>query len=249
MQINFKNTKPPVDLDKESIKKETKRITKQIAKLQYQMFAQAKHSILIVLQGMDASGKDGVVKNAFNNITPNGINTVSFKKPTPNEFAHDFLWRVHKHTPSQGMITVFNRSHYEDILVPSVYGYIDKSIIEKRFQTINDFERLLENNNTHILKFYLNVSEDEQYKRLMERVEVEEKHWKHNDGDWEVRKKRAEFDAVYQQIFEKCNTPEWHIVPADSNWYKTYFVAKKVLELLESLDLNWTQLDSKLFAK
>jgi PPK2 family polyphosphate:nucleotide phosphotransferase len=246
IKLNTQPTTPPKNLDKKKIKKETTLIINQIATLQNKMYAQSKHSILIVLQGMDASGKDGIVKKTFSNISPNGIKTVSFKKPTKEEFAHDFLWRIHKHAPAKGMITIFNRSHYEDILVPSVYGYLNNNTINQRFEIINDFEKLLRNNNTHVLKFYLNVSANEQYLRLKERMELEEKHWKHNDGDWEVRKKRTDFESVYEQILKKCNTPAWHIVPADVNWYKTYFVANTVLKLLKSLDLTWPKLDTAL---
>lgn len=244
--LNSLSTKPPKNLVKKDVKKETKRIIKEIAELQHQMYAQERYSILIVLQGMDASGKDGIVKKAFRSVTPNGINAVSYKKPTKEEFKHDFLWRVHKNSPAKGMITIFNRSHYEDILVPSVYGYINKEIIQERFELINNFEKQLEHNGTKVLKFYLNVSEEEQHQRLTERIENPEKHWKHNDGDWETRKYRKEFLNVYEDIFKKCNQPEWKIVPADKNWYKTYFVANAVLKALKGFQLEWPELATEM---
>ncbi len=246
MKLANQATTPPKGLDKKKIIKKTKKIVKKIEVLQHQMCAQGKHSILIVLQGMDASGKDGVVKNAFKSISPNEISTVSFKKPSKEEFAHDFLWRVHKHAPAKGMVTVFNRSHYEDILVPSVYGYLDEKVINERFELINNFEKQLQHGGTKIIKFFLNVSKEEQYDRLKERVDLEEKHWKHNDGDWETREHREDFEAVYEKIFTKCNQPEWHIIPADTNWYKTYFVAKTVLKVLEEMKIEWPALTTEI---
>jgi PPK2 family polyphosphate:nucleotide phosphotransferase len=194
---------------------------------------------------MDASGKDGVVRKVFGAINPNGCSVKSFKKPTDEEYAHDFLWRVHAETPANGMIKIFNRSHYEDILVPSVYGFIPKEKIEKRFKSINDFEQNLENSGTRILKFFLNVSKEEQEVRLKERIENPEKHWKHNDGDWETRKHWDEFQGVYTMIFSRCDAVPWHNIPADKNWYKEYLVAEKVLETLKEINPQWPELDSE----
>ena len=213
------------------------------------MNAQGKYSLLIIFQGLDASGKDGAVRSTLSGVNPNGISVKSFKKPTEEELAHDFLWRVHPHTPAKGMIQVFNRSHYEDILIPSVYEYLPKETIEERFELINNFERQIESNGTTILKFYLHTSKAEQFKRLTERVEVKEKHWKHNDGDWETREHWDEFRAVYEAIFEKCDKPEWHIVPADKNWEKVNYVAKTILKTLKGMDLQWPDLKSEKFGK
>ncbi len=234
---------------KEQIKAENIELTTKIAELQHNMYAEGKHSLLIILQGMDASGKDGAVRRTFKTVNPTGIHIQAFKKPNEEEFAHDFLWRVHKHTPRKGMIQVFNRSHYEDILVPSVYGYIPKDEIKKRFELINAFEQQIESNGTKILKFYLHISKDEQYKRLMERIEVREKQWKHNDGDWETRKHWDEFMNVYEEIFEKCNHPKWHIVPATKNWEKVNFIAKRVLKSMQDMDIKWPKIETEKFKK
>ena len=151
------------------------------------MFAQNKHSLLIVMQGTDASGKDGLAKGILKYCNPIGVKIHSFKKPTETEYAHDFLWRVHQVVPRKGEFQIFIRSHYEDILVPSVEKYIDAEVIEQRYQLINDFEQLLEHNGTKILKFFMHVSKEVQKERLMERIEINEKHWKHKDGDWDTR--------------------------------------------------------------
>jgi len=234
---------------KEEIKLENEEMITEIITLQRKMNAQGKYSLLIIFQGMDASGKDGAVRRTLSGVNPNGISVKSFKKPTEEEFAHDFLWRVHPHTPAKGMIQVFNRSHYEDILVPSVYGYLPKEAIDERFELINNFEQQVESNGTVILKFYLHTSKDEQLRRLIERVEVSEKHWKHNDGDWESREHWDDFRAVYETIFKKCDKPEWHIVPADRNWEKVNYVARTILSTLKDMDLQWPELKSEKFEK
>ncbi len=235
------------DLNKKKIQKQTKSNLKEIGALQYKMYAQAKGSLLIVFQGLDASGKDGLTKGLLKYCNPVGISIKSFKKPSPEEYAHDFLWRVHKHTPSKGETQIFIRSHYEDILVPTVEKFIPAEIIDKRYELINQFEQLVEHNGTRVLKFFLNVSPEAQEERLKERVEFLEKHWKHNDGDWETRKKFDQYLAVYQSIFERCNQIPWHIVPADTNWQKLYYVSKIVLKTLKEMDLKWPDLKSEMF--
>jgi len=235
--------------EKEEIKEKTKKILKEVGKLQYKMYARGKYSILLVLQGMDASGKDGLTKGLLRYCNPVGIKIKSFKKPTPEEFSHDFLWRIHKEVPANGEIQVYIRSHYEDILVPSVEGYFPEKLIARRYKLINDFEKLLEHNNTKVLKFYLHVSPEVQEKRLRERIELKEKHWKHKDADWETRKKFSEYLKVYENIVEKCGIVPWHLVPSDKNWQKLYFVADIVLETLKSMDLKWPKLETELFKK
>lgn len=234
---------------KKEIEKKTKDILKEIGELQYKMYAQQKYSLLIIFQGLDASGKDGLTRGLLKYCNPIGIKIKSFKKPTPEEFAHDFLWRVHKESPAKGDIQIFIRSHYEDILVPSAEGYFTPELIAQRYGLINDWEKLLEHNNTRILKFYLNVSLEAQEERLMERIQMREKHWKHKDGDWETRKKFSDYLAIYEKIFKECNDIPWHIVPSDKNWQKLYYVADQVLKTLKSLQLEWPQLESELFKK
>jgi PPK2 family polyphosphate:nucleotide phosphotransferase len=233
--------------DREKTEEKTKKILKKIGILQNKMYAQNKFSLLLVLQGTDASGKDGVTKGLLKYCNPVGIKIHYFKKPTEDEYAHDFLWRVHNVVPCKGEMKIFIRSHYEDILVPSVEKYIPAEIIEKRYKVINDFEKLLEQNDTKVLKFFMNVSKEAQKKRLMERIELKEKHWKHKDGDWDTREKFDEYLAVYEKIINTCDMNPWHIVPSDKNWQKLYAIAEVVLKILEDLDLKWPELVTEKF--
>jgi len=228
--------------DKSEIKKKTKKILKEIGELQHKMYAQGKYSMIVVLQGIDASGKDGLTRGLLRYCDPVGIEVHSFKKPTDLEYAHDFLWRVHNVCPARGVMQVFIRSHYEDILVPTVGKYIPDDIIEKRYETINIFEKMLEDNGTRVLKFFLNVSKETQKVRLMERIEMKEKHWKHKDGDWDTREQFDEYMEVYRKILHRCNEVPWHVTPADTNWQKLYAVATEVHRALRGLDLQWPEL-------
>ena len=233
--------------DRGKTEKKTVEILKKIGKLQNKMYAQNKFSLLLVLQGMDASGKDGVTKGLLKYTNPLGIKIFSFKKPSENEYAHDFLWRVHQVVPRKGELQVFIRSHYEDILVPSVEKFIPADVIEKRYRIINDFEKLLEDNDTVILKFFMNVSREAQKGRLMERIELKQKHWKHKDSDWDTRGKFDDYLAVYEKIINTCNVIPWHIVPSDKNWQKLFCIADVVLKTLEGIDLKWPVLVSEKF--
>ncbi len=224
--------------DKDQLKLENEKLIKKIENLQRVLYAESKRSLLVILQGVDASGKDGAMNGIFGGINLLGCSVFSFKKPTEEEFAHDFLWRIHKVVPAKGMIHVFNRSHYEDILVPTVEGYYTKEIIERRYEHINRFEELLQDTGTKILKFYLHISKEEQLERLTERMENPEKFWKHNDGDWDSRQKWDLFMDAYETIFEKCNVIPWHIIPSDSNTFKINAIAKIVLASLEEMKLQ-----------
>ncbi|MGB1217561.1 MAG: PPK2 family polyphosphate kinase, partial [Saprospiraceae bacterium] len=231
------STTPPSDLNREDAEKITKKRAKKIAELQYKMKAEGKHSLLVVFQGMDASGKDGAVKKVFGKCSQDGVNVHSFKKPTEEEFAHDFLWRVHKQCPRKGMIQIFNRSHYEDILIQRVHGWIEENTVEKRMKTINMFEELLEfDNNTHVLKFYLHISKDQQEEELKERINEPEKYWKHNDGDWKEREHWDKYRECYHYVLNNSSIP-WHIAPVDKRWYRDYIISEIVLKKLESLDM------------
>lgn len=234
-------------LDKKATKDETESMLEKIGDLQYTMYAQKKRSMLIVLQGMDASGKDGLVGDLLRYCNPVGLSVHSFKKPTEEEFAHDFLWRVHPHSPAKGDMQIFIRSHYEDILVPAVEGYYTPEIIDARFGLINDFERLLQQNGTVILKFFLNISKEEQEVRLKERLENPEKFWKHNDGDWDTRTKFDQYIDVYEKIINRCNIVPWVVVPSDKNWQKLYVVAREVLKALEQIDPEFPPLKTERF--
>ena len=234
-------------LDKNETQEKTKKTLKKIGKLQYKMYAQNKYSLLIIFQGIDASGKDGATKDLIEYCNAVGIKIHSFKKPNEEEFAHDFLRRVHAVTPGRGEMQIFVRSQYEDILVPSVEKYIPDEIIDRRYGMINDFEKLVESNNTRILKFFLHVSEEAQKERLMERIESKKKHWKHKDSDWDTREKFDEYLGVYEKVINRCNVIPWHIIPSDKNWQKSYFIAEVVYKTLKELDLKWPDLVSEKF--
>ena len=239
-------TKAPEGITKDGIKKEFKDICNRIADLQYKMMAEKKHSLLVIFQGMDSSGKDGATKNVFGECGPSGVNAFSFKKPTDEEFAHDFLWRVHKLAPEKGMIHIFNRSHYEDILIQRVHGWIDEDKVNKRIAAINAFEELLvADNNTTILKFYMHLSKDRQEEKLQERIDVPRKNWKHNANDWKERKHWDKYMDCYEDAINRCNAIPWIIAPVDQRWYRNYFIAKKVLETLEELNPQFPLLETE----
>ncbi len=248
--LNELSTRAPEDLDKDEIEKITDDYVDQLKDLQAMLYAEGKHSILIVLQGMDTSGKDGVVKKVLKSVNPHGMKLHSFKKPTEEEMAHDFLWRVHKHTPAKGMIQVFNRSHYEDVLITRVKGWVDDDLAHRRFAIINSFEELLEERGTKILKFYLHISEEKQRERFRERLEIPRKNWKYNEGDLLEAKSWPAYRQVYQDVFEHCS-PEgrpWMMVPSDQKWYKEYLIAKKLVETLESLNMSYPTIDKEKIA-
>lgn len=196
---------------------------------------------------MDASGKDGAVKKVFSKVPANGIKVHSFKKPTDEELAHDFLWRIHKQCPEKGMIQIFNRSQYEDILIQRVHGWITEEHVEKRMAAINAFEQLLEfDNQTIVLKFYLHLSKAQQELELKERIENPTKYWKHNDGDWKEREHWDEYQKCYHYILNESKIP-WTITPVDVRWYRDYIVANTIVDKLESLNMQYPELESKMF--
>ncbi len=234
---NF-STEAPKGLKKDDVQEETAKLVKRLGELQYTLYAEAKHSVLVILQGMDGSGKDGAAKNVFTDCTVSALRLEAFKKPSEEEFAHDFLWRVHKVAPKKGMFTIFNRSHYEDILIQRVHGWIDEARVEKRMQAINAFEELLAfDANTLIFKFYMHISKEEQEVQLQQRLDDPTKFWKHNAGDWEERKLWDKYMAAYEYAINESSIP-WYICPVDNRWYRDYFIAKTVVEALEKLDMQ-----------
>ncbi len=234
------STRAPRSFNKEKTKATLQKMLVELDELQNLLFAEAKHSLLVVIQGMDGSGKDGVIRNVFTSMNPQGVTVKSYKVPTAEEVGHDFLWRIHKEAPAKGMIQVFNRSHYEDVLVTRVHKWCDDRTAQKRFKAINDFEHLLmEHNDTHILKFYLHVSPQEQHQRLEERMKRPEKMWKYNEKDFEEAKLWEIYMKYYEQCFNNCNQPPWVIVPADQNWYKEYIIASHLLNTLKGLKMKF----------
>ncbi len=234
------DTRAPKDFDKIVTKEKTKGILAELNELQNLLYAEGKHSLLVVIQGMDASGKDGVIRNVFGSLNPQGVTVKSFKGPSPEELSHDFLWRIHMHTPSKGMIQLFNRSHYEDVLITRVHKWCDDETAFKRMKAINHFEDLLQQHgNTSILKFYLHISQEAQQERLNERIKIPSKQWKYNENDFAESKLWDVYMKMYEDCFEECNKIPWTIVPSDQNWYKEYLIASVVLDTLKSLNMQY----------
>jgi PPK2 family polyphosphate:nucleotide phosphotransferase len=245
IKLNKISTDAPKQMDKDEIKQKTKGVVAKIGDLCKIFQADQSRSLLIVLQGMDASGKDGTCREVFKFVSPTIVHAHSFKKPTDEEFAHDFLWRAHKLTPGKGKITIFNRSHYEDVLIQRVHKWIDEDRVNSRIDAINAFERNLQmDNNTTILKFYLHISQDRQKEKLQERIDLVNKNWKHNENDWKEAEKWDEYMDCYEDVINRSAIP-WIIAPVDQRWYRNYFIAKKVLETLESYDLSYPSLKGK----
>ena len=242
--LNEISTKAPKDFDKKETKEKTARLLKELNRLQNLLYAEAKHSVLVILQGMDASGKDGAIKKVLGQINPLGIVVSSFKKPTKEELKHDFLWRIHQHAPEKGMIAVFNRSQYEDVLITRVHKWCDDATAEKRFDAINDFEELLAlHNSTLLFKFYLHISPEEQQERFKERMDDPEKSFKYNENDFKEAELWEQYMQMYEDVFENCNAIPWTIVPSDQNWYKEYIIAKTLVDGLNGLNMKYPQLN------
>ena len=237
------STRAPDDADKDDIKAKLPKLYEELDDLQNLLYANSSHSVLVIIQGLDAAGKDGMIKDVFSAINPQGVRVYSYKVPTAIEFAHDFLWRLHANVPPKGMIHVFNRSQYEDILVPVVHGTITKDEAKDRMEAINHFEELLTKfGNTKILKVYLHASEKEQMERQQERVTIQKKMWKYNPNDLIEMQKRDQYLETYEMIFDKCDKEPWHIIPADQNWYKAWALANLLKELISGLDMKYPTL-------
>lgn len=244
IKINELETHGPKSWDKEKKKKQTDEYLEKLYKLQTIFHAQKKYGILVIFQGLDASGKDGVCKSVFGKLNPLTINFMSWKAPNELEKAHDYLWRIHSKLPQKGEIQVFNRSYYEDILVPSVLKTHDKDEIKDRYDQINWFEKYMKENNIKVIKFFFHVSEKVQEERMEERLQDITKMRKHNDSDRETLEMREKYLNVYEDILNKCNDPEWKFVPSDHNWEKNYVVAKELYEEIKKMDLERPTLDT-----
>jgi PPK2 family polyphosphate:nucleotide phosphotransferase len=233
-----------------SLERATEKHVKRISDLQRVLYADARYALLIVLQGRDASGKDGTIRKVFTAVNPQGCSVASFKAPTELEQRHDFLWRIHAQVPQRGMIGIFNRSHYEDVLVPRVRGSITKKEWLARYDEINDFEEMLDHNGVVILKFMLHVSRDEQKRRLMERLADETKNWKFRLGDLEDRAKWDDFTKAYEGALKHTSTKwaPWYIVPADDNDVRDWLVSRTIADALEKLDLRYPPADPAVLA-
>ena len=226
--------------DKEEVKTITKKLTERLSELQEHLYANGDRSLLIVMQGMDTSGKDSTIKHVMSHVNPQGCKVSSFKKPSEEEVGYDFLWRVHHKVPSRGQIGIFNRSHYEDVLVNRVHGLITDKTVKQRFDQIKEFEELLSENGTVILKFFLHISKDEQKKRLEERRDNPEKRWKFNDADLKERKLWEKYIQAYEITIAATSTTKapWHIVPANYKWYRNLVIADRIVNAMKGMKIK-----------
>ncbi len=214
---------------------------KRLAKLEYLLYAESKRSVLIVLQAMDAGGKDGTIRHVMGPLNPQSCRVTSFKAPSAEELSRDFLWRIHKAVPAKGEIGIFNRSHYEDVLIVRVKKLVEKAVWSKRYRQINDFERLLSENGVHILKFFLHISKDEQLKRLQSRLDDPDKNWKITPADAEERQYWDDYVAAYEDALTQCSTSyaPWHIIPADAKWYRNLAISEILVEAFEGFGMQF----------
>ena len=228
------------DQGKEKAKAITVQLIGRLEELQERLYANGNRAVLIVLQGMDTSGKDGTIKSVMSGVNPQGCKVVSFKAPSSEELGHDFLWRVHQKAPPKGQIGIFNRSHYEDVLITRVHGWVSEKVVKQRFNQIKEFEELLHESGTTILKFFLHISRDEQKERLEERIRDPEKRWKFNEGDLEERKLWKNYMDAFEDVLAATSTDHapWYIVPANWKWYRNLVVADRVVDALENMKLK-----------
>ena len=231
-------TEAPNKKDEIECREKTAALILKIDELQQKLYAENKHSLLIVFQGLDGSGKDSLTRRVLGPLNPQGVEVTCFKAPEPSDLAHDYLWRVHKRIPAKGMIGVFNRSHYEDVLVVRIKKFAEEKVWKKRYDHINNFEKMLTDSNVTILKFYLHISKKEQFQTFEDRKNTPEKNWKYNPADLEIQELWDQYREAYQDVFEKCGTDyaPWVIVPSDNKWYRDYCVAKTILKTLEKMN-------------
>ncbi|HEX4055861.1 MAG TPA: polyphosphate kinase 2 family protein [Tepidisphaeraceae bacterium] len=227
--------------DKSQAKPATKKNLKRLIELQELLYASSSHAVLIVLQAMDAGGKDGAIDHVFSGVNPQGCNVTSFKVPTHLELSHDYMWRYHQACPRKGMMEIFNRSHYESVLVERVKNLVSKDIWSTRYDQINDFERMLTTENTLVLKFFLHISKDEQKKRLQARLDDKSKHWKFDANDLATRKQWDDYTEAFEDALRYCSTDRapWYVVPADHKWFRNWVISDTIVRAMEKLSMKY----------
>jgi PPK2 family polyphosphate:nucleotide phosphotransferase len=242
-KVKLASYDPDATLGWQKGRKAKESLEKAVAKLddlQYLLYAERKHALLIVFQGLDASGKDGTIRHVMSGINPQGCRVTSFKEPSAEEMAHDFLWRIHAAAPKIGDFGVFNRSHYEDVLVVRVHNLVPKDVWSQRYDQINQFEGILTANNVAILKFFLHISRDEQKKRFLQRLDDPKKQWKISEADFNERKYWDEYQKAYEAVLERCSTSHapWFIIPANKKWFRNLAVSRVIVETLERMKMK-----------
>jgi len=235
------NTHDDGGWERDSAEVRTAELNSRLEHLQELLYAEGRHKVLIVIQATDTGGKDGTIRHVFDKVNPQGVKVASFKKPTDIELSHDYLWRIHQHTPSAGEITIFNRSHYEDVLVVRVHGLVSPSKWGRRYDHINNFEEMLADEGTTILKFFLHISKDEQRERLQDRIDKPEKNWKFELGDLDERKLWNDYQAAFTTMLERTSTKHapWFVIPADRKWFRNLLISEIVVDALEDLKMSW----------
>ena len=237
------NDKSLFQIDKAEGKSQLLKLNEQLEALQELLYAEGKHKLLIVLQAMDTGGKDGTIRHVFEGVNPQGVKVASFKVPTEEELAHDYLWRIHKHTPGKGEIVIFNRSHYEDVLVVRVHKLVPEEVWSKRYEHIRAFEGTLVDEGTTILKFYLHIDLEEQKERLQARLDEPHKNWKFSKGDLEERKLWGQYMAAFEDALGKTSTEDapWYVIPANRKWYRNLVISSIIIDKLKSLNMSYPE--------
>jgi PPK2 family polyphosphate:nucleotide phosphotransferase len=238
------------DGGKEASRRQLEKLSSRLAQLQELLYAGHEHSVLIVLQGMDSAGKDGTIRRVFEGVNPQGVRVESFKAPTAPELDHDFLWRVHEALPGRGEMVLFNRSHYEDVLVTRVHRLIPKEVWERRYHEINEFERMLTQEGTTLLKFFLHIGRAEQKRRLQERLDDPTKHWKFRESDVRERLLWSEYTRAYEEALSKTSTTwaPWYVVPSDRKWFRDLLISSEIVRALDRLRMRYPPLPDGLRA-
>ncbi len=229
------------DLDKDEAREETAGLNQRLEALQELLYAEDKNKVLAVLQATDTGGKDGTIRHVFDTLNPAGVKVASFKKPTSQELSHDYLWRVHAHAPANGQITIFNRSHYEDVLVVRVHNYVPESVWSKRYRHIREWEQMLADEGTSIVKFYLHISRAEQKERLQARLDTPEKNWKFAKGDLDEREHWDDYQEAFTAMLEETSTKDapWFVIPANRKWFRNRLISQILVDTLEDLDMSY----------
>lgn len=248
--VHLKNFDPSYTAgnNKESAKLTIEKNHDILFKLQHRLYAENKRSVLIVLQGMDSSGKDGVIRHVMTGLNPQGCSVYSFKSPSTEELDHDFLWRIHQRVPAKGDMAIFNRSHYEDVLIVRVKNLVAKHVWKERYEQINQFEKMLSDNGTLILKFFLHISKEEQKERLQARLSDPEKNWKFNEADLKERALWKDYQEAYADLLKKCSTPwaPWYVIPSDKKWFRNFAISEIITDRMKKLDLKLPEPDKDL---
>lgn len=240
-RLRLRHRDPDDTLGQERDDKALEKTLRRLRELQHLLYADKRYALLIVLQALDAGGKDGTIRHVMSGVNPQGCEVFSFKAPTNEELAHDFLWRIHNATPSKGNIGIFNRSHYEDVLIVRVHNLVPKAVWHKRYRQINDFEQMLTENGVTILKFFLHISRAEQKKRFQARIEDSSRNWKLSLPDFEERQHWDDYMAAYEDALSRCSTDHapWYVVPANKKWFRNYVVAELVVQALDNMRLKY----------